>query len=158
MFISSIALEVFGSCFSFRFVLIEHKVILSNLSPDLVAIFTSGGCESLLMGLSPPPSLLVQEFYANIYDARGFLFRVFLRSTTVRTTTDVISRTLHISRVIHFLFFCLSADILSVDFLIWSTLFNNPLGGGPTTTRTEPLPTNCQILLHIVCTKEEGFG
>lgn len=46
----------------------------------------------------------------------------------------------------------LFVNSIPIDSLVWSTLFNNPLGGGPHTICTGSLPTYRQILLRIVCT------
>lgn len=81
------------------------------------------------MDFSPLPSLLVQEYYANIQIVSRRTFRVFLRGTTIKITPDVISSTMHIPRVVHPLFPYLSTDTLPANFLVRSTLLNSPLEG-----------------------------
>lgn len=94
-------------------------VILSDLSLDLVAIFTSWDREPLLMDSSPQPSFLFQEFYVNIYDVSGSTFRVFLRGSTVKITPYVISNIVHTPQVIHPLFPYLSVNTILADSLFW---------------------------------------
>lgn len=125
---------------------------MSNLSPDCTAIFTSWGWELLFVELVPLSSLLIYEFYANIYDDNGSSFRVFLRCKMIKITINVVSSIAHIPRVVHHLFPYLTLDIFPADSLVCSTMFNTPLEGGPGAIHTGSLRTDHQILLHIVCT------
>lgn len=95
-FISATAQEVFTSQFSLRPVLVEREVILSDLPVNIAAIFVSRGWDSLLIGLSPPPPLLVQELYANIHDIDGLSFRVTLRGHSFRVTPSAVAHALGI--------------------------------------------------------------
>lgn len=69
-------------------ILVEHEVIFSYLSLDLVTIFTSRGWEPLLVELSLSPSFIVQEFCTNIHDISGSTFRAFLWDKTIKITPD----------------------------------------------------------------------
>lgn len=111
-FISSTAQDVIGSQFFYP-ILVKRELILFYFSPDLATIFTTWGLEPLLVELNPSPSLLVQEFYANIHDISRSTFRVFLRGKTIKIILDVMSSTVYIPRVVHPLFPYLSIDTLS---------------------------------------------
>ncbi|XP_022871206.1 uncharacterized protein LOC111390401 [Olea europaea var. sylvestris] len=87
---------------------VEREVTLSDLSPDVAAIFTSRGWESLLIG--------------------GSSFRVFLRGQTLRISPDVISCSIYVPRVIHPVYSYLLVDSIPTNSLVRSTLFNSPLG------------------------------
>lgn len=87
-----------------------------------------------------------------MHKINGLLFWLFLRGTTVRILPDIISCTLQVPHVVHPIFSQLSAETLLPDYLVWSTLFNYPLGGGPTVIRTVSFPTDYRILLRIMCT------
>ncbi|XP_022873960.1 uncharacterized protein LOC111392799 [Olea europaea var. sylvestris] len=95
-FISATAQEVFTSQFSLLPVLMEREVILSDLPVDVAAIFVSRGWEPLLVGLTPPPPLLVQEFYVNIHEVDGSSFRIFLRGHSFRVTPSAVALALGI--------------------------------------------------------------
>lgn len=106
------------------------------------------------MDLSPLPNLLVPEFYVNIHDISRSIFRVFLRSMTVKVTPDVISSTIYIFHIVHPLFPYLSANTLPVNSLIQSTLFNSPLEGSSIAIRTGSLLMTtkfCCILCAQIC-------
>lgn len=117
----------------------EREVILSDLPVDIVAIFVSRSWEPLLVGLSPPPPLLVQEFYANIHDVDGSSFKVFLRGHSFRVTPSA-------DLSLYSTCFYSGRCPCSVD------SFEHPACWGPTIMATGSLPTDRQVLLRIVCT------
>lgn len=150
-FISATTQEVFTSQFSLRPVLMEREVILSDLPVEIAAILVSRGWEPLLVGLSPPPTLLVQEFYANINDIDGSSFRFFLRGHTFRVTPSALAKALGIPEITHPTYPYILPSSVPADSLVRSTILNTPSVGGPTAMATGSLPTDRQVLLRIVC-------
>lgn len=130
----------------------EREVILSNLPVDIAAIFVSRGWEPFLIGLTPPPSLPVHEFYANIHDVDGSSFRIFLRGHSFRVTLSTVALELGIPQISHPTYPYILPASLPIDALVRSTLLNTPSTGGPTAMATGSLPTDRQVLLLIVCT------
>lgn len=130
----------------------EREVILSDLPVDVTAIFVSQGWEPLLVGLTPSPPLLVQEFYANIHEVDGSSFRSFLKGHSFRVTPSAVALALSIPQIPHPTYPYLLPASLLADVLVRSTLLNTPSTRGPTAMATGSLPTDWQVLLRILCT------
>ena len=94
----------FSENFSQRGVHLKRRVILADFTDtDLPTVIHSRGWESLCNVPITCPSMLIQEFYSNMY---GFDFSIPLFSTRVRGTRIVVTPqlatdVLHVSRVEH---------------------------------------------------------
>ena len=98
------AWQDFSENFSRRGIYSEHQVILLDFSNlDLPTVIHSRGWESLCDVLVTCPSVLIQEFYSNMY---GFdylvpLFVTHVRGTCIMATPDIVSKELCVSMVEH---------------------------------------------------------
>ena len=98
------AWQDFSENFSRQGVYSEHQVILLDFSNlDLSTVIHSRGWESLYDVLVTCPSVLIQEFYSNMY---GFdylvpFFVTHVRGTCIMVTPDIVSEELRVSMVEH---------------------------------------------------------
>jgi len=90
--------------FSRRGVHSERQVILLDFFyTDLPTVIHSRGWESLCDIPVTYPSMLIQEFYFNMYgfDYSVPLFITCVRGTRIVVTSDIVSDVLHVPRVTH---------------------------------------------------------
>ena len=98
------AWQDFSENFSRWGVYSEHKVILLDFSNlDLSTVIHSRGWESLYDVLVTCPSVLIQEFYSNMYgfDYSVPFFVTYVRGTCIMVTPDIVSEELRVSMVEH---------------------------------------------------------
>ena len=81
-----------------------RQVILSVFSDiDLPTVIYSKGWESLCGTSVTCPSMIIQEFYSNMHGFDSLIpqFSTRIRGTCIMVTPNIVSKVLHVSRVVH---------------------------------------------------------
>ena len=82
----------------------KRQVILSHFSDtDLPTVIHSRGWGSLCDILVTCPSVIIQEFYSNMHQIDTFVPHFFsrVRGTHIVVTPNIVSKVLHVPRVVH---------------------------------------------------------